>query len=73
MLDSKRTDGGIDEGELTDHIAAKLRETGDPTAKMKAKVAAKMAIHTLDGDGDGKIDADELTSFAADALKRSRD
>ena len=72
MVDSKRKDGGIDQGELTDYIAGKLRESGDPTAKMKAKVAAKMAVHTLDGDGDGKIDADELTSFAEDALKKSR-
>lgn len=72
MLDSKRT-GGVDEDELTDHIAAKLRQAGDPTAKMKARVAAKMAVHTLDGDGDGKIDAEELGSFATDALKRSRD
>lgn len=71
MLDSKRTDGGIDEEELADHIEGKLREQHDPMAKMKAKVSAKMGVHTLDADGDGKIDAGELGSFAQDVIKKT--
>jgi Ca2+-binding EF-hand superfamily protein len=62
-------DGAIDRAALEAQIQAELDRAGTPMSGLMAEVAAKIALKTLDGNGDGGLDADELTSFAADAVK----
>jgi hypothetical protein len=72
MLDHTR-DAKLDEQELAGGIEKALRRTGESMAGIKAEVSARLAIHTIDTDGDKKLDADELGDFTAAAIKGEDD
>lgn len=73
LLTGNNPDAGIDRAALERKIKTELDKDGVLLSGLMAEVAAKIGMKTLDGDGDGRIDQEELESFAADVVADSDD
>ncbi|MEW5853317.1 MAG: EF-hand domain-containing protein [Myxococcota bacterium] len=63
-------DGAVVKDELKDMIEPQLEAAGVSMSGTKADIAAKIGVHALDDNGDGKITRDETRSLATDVAKQ---
>lgn len=62
-------DGKATKAELTDAITKQLEAARQGMASTKGEIGAKMALHALDVNGDGKLGKQEVIGFAQDAFR----
>lgn len=62
-------DGQLTRGEISSNVERALNEQGVGMASTKADIAARVAVHMLDGNGDGRVGRDEVRSLANDVAR----